>query len=207
MSNGISPASKYALTWNLMSTTYFSAWIGLCPRSLNFCHSLQYQLHMAKNPVHTRQRHIGSSVARTHQVHSKIIGFLLYYAWAVNNKLLVALIAISTQQGKVTVHMEQLVKMLLNYVTTYSNDGIVYRASDMVCWAHADAGYLIKTWSCSRAGAHTFLSEDDPSPLFNGTVCTVATFIKYVMALAAEAELAALFIAADKIWFPTGKPS
>ncbi len=62
----------------------------------------------------------------------KIIGSLLYYAQAVDNKLLVALNAISTQQAKATIHMEQLVETLLNYFATYPNNGIVYRASDMV---------------------------------------------------------------------------
>jgi hypothetical protein len=95
--------------------------------------------------------------------------------------------------------MEQLVEMLLNYAATYSNNGIVYRASDMVLCTHADAGYLNITQSCSRAGAHIFLLEDDPSPRFNGTVLTIATIIKFGMALAAEAELAALFIAACKM--------
>jgi hypothetical protein len=70
----------------------------------------------------------------------------------------------------------------------------------MVLCAHADAGYLNKTQSCSRAGAHIFLSEDYPSPCFNGAVLMIATIvIKFVMALAAEAELAALFIAARKM--------
>jgi hypothetical protein len=75
----------------------------------------------------------------------KIIQSLLYYAQAVDNKLLVALNAISAQQAKATVHMEQLVETLLSYVATYPNNGIVYRASDMVLCAHADAGYLNKT--------------------------------------------------------------
>ncbi len=95
--------------------------------------------------------------------------------------------------------MEQLVDMLLNYVATYPNNGIVYRASDMVLCMHADAAYLNKTQSCSKAGAHIFLSEDDPSPRFNGMVLTIATIIKFFMALAAEAELAALFIAAREM--------
>ncbi len=95
--------------------------------------------------------------------------------------------------------MEQLVETLLNYVATYPNDGIVYRASDMVLCTHADAGYLNKTWSHSRAGAHIFLLEDNPSPSFNGAVLTIATIIKFVMASAAEAKLAALFIAAHKM--------
>jgi hypothetical protein len=89
--------------------------------------------------------------------------------------------------------------MLLNYVATYPNDGIDYRASDMVLCAHADAGYLNKTQSRSRAGTHIFLSGDNPSPRFNGAVLKIATIIKFVMASATEAEVAALFIAACKI--------
>jgi hypothetical protein len=81
----------------------------------------------------------------------------------------------------------------------YPNDGIVYRASDMVLCAQADASYLNETKSCSRAGAHIYLLEDDPIPRFNGTVLTIATIIKFVMASAAKAELAALFIAARKM--------
>jgi hypothetical protein len=95
--------------------------------------------------------------------------------------------------------MEQLVHTLLDYIATYPDDGLVYRASDMVLCAHADASYLNKTKSHSRAGAHIYLSEDDPIPCFNGAVLTIATIIKFVMALAAEAELAALFIAACKM--------
>jgi hypothetical protein len=44
----------------------------------------------------------------------KTIGSLLYYACAVDNKLLVALNAISARQAKATVHMEQLMETLLN---------------------------------------------------------------------------------------------
>jgi hypothetical protein len=74
----------------------------------------------------------------------KIIGSLPYYARAVDNKLLVALNAIAAYQSKATIRTEQLVHTLLDYVTTYPNDGIVYRASDMVLCAHADASYLNK---------------------------------------------------------------
>jgi hypothetical protein len=75
----------------------------------------------------------------------KIIRSLMYYAQAVDNKLLVALNAISTGQAKATIHMEQIVDTLLNYIATYPNNGIVYRASEMVICMHADAGYLNKT--------------------------------------------------------------
>ena len=69
----------------------------------------------------------------------------------------------------------------------------------MVLCAHTNASYLNKTKSHSRARAHIYLSEDDQIPRLNGAVLTVATIIKFVMATAAEAELAALFIAARKM--------
>jgi hypothetical protein len=75
----------------------------------------------------------------------KIIGSLLYYARAVDIKLLVALNAISARQAKAMLHTELLVKTPLNYVATYSNASIVCRASDMVLCVHADAGYLNET--------------------------------------------------------------
>jgi hypothetical protein len=93
----------------------------------------------------------------------EIVGSLLYYARAVDNKLLVALSAIPTRQAKATVATEQTMD-LLNYVATYPNDGIVHQASNMILCAHADAGFLNKTNSLSRAGAHIYLSEDDPFP-------------------------------------------
>jgi hypothetical protein len=129
----------------------------------------------------------------------KIVGSLLYYTRAMDNKLLVAINAIASRQSKATVHTEQLVHTLLDYVAMYPNYGIIYQASNMVLCAHTDASYLNKTESRIRAGAHIYLSEVDPIPRLNGTVLTIATIIKFVMALAAEAELAALFIAAHKM--------
>ncbi len=62
-----------------------------------------------------RKRHVQESV-----------GSLLYYAKVVDNKLLVALSAIAVHQATATVATEQAVDLLLNYVATYPNDGIVY---------------------------------------------------------------------------------
>ena len=122
----------------------------------------------------------------------EIVGSLLYYAQAVDNKLLVALSAIAARQSCATVATEQAVHLLLDYVATYPADGIVYRSSDMILCAHADAGFLNETNSRSRAGAHIFLSENDPFPRFNGAILSIAQIIKFVMASAAESELAAL---------------
>ena len=71
-----------------------------------------------------------------------IVGSLLYYARAVNNKLLFPLGTIAEQQSSATTITNQEVGQLLDYVATYPNDGIAYRASSMVLAAHSDAGYL-----------------------------------------------------------------
>jgi len=91
------------------------------------------------------------------------------------------------------------VHLFLDYVATYPADGIVYRSSDMILCAHADVGFLNETNSRSRAGAHIFLSENDPFPRFNGAILSIAQIIKFVMASAAKSELAALFVTAREM--------
>eukprot|EP00804_Cyclotella_cryptica_P011136 CCRYP_020838-RA/>CCRYP_020838-RA protein AED:0.39 eAED:0.39 QI:0/0/0/1/1/1/3/0/399 len=93
-----------------------------------------------------------------------IVGSLLYYARAVDNKLLVALSTISSQQTAATQNTAAAVHQLLDYVATYPSDGIACRASSMILAAHSDASYLTEPGSRSRAGAHIFLSEGDPVP-------------------------------------------
>jgi hypothetical protein len=66
----------------------------------------------------------------------------------------------------------------------------------MILCAHADAGFLNETYSCSRAGAHIYLSEGNPFPRFNGAILSIAQIIKFSMASAAESELAALLTTA-----------
>ncbi len=56
----------------------------------------------------------------------------------VDNKLPVALSAIAAHQANATIATEQAVNLLLDNVATYSNDGIVYRANNMILCAHVD---------------------------------------------------------------------
>jgi hypothetical protein len=69
----------------------------------------------------------------------------------------------------------------------------------MILCAHANAGFLNETNSCSRAGAHIYLLENDPFPLFNNAILSIVRIIKFAMALALESELAALFITAREM--------
>jgi hypothetical protein len=56
----------------------------------------------------------------------KIIGLLLYYVLAVDNKLLVAASTITAQQSCATTATKQAVHLLLDYVATYPSNGIIY---------------------------------------------------------------------------------
>jgi hypothetical protein len=69
----------------------------------------------------------------------------------------------------------------------------------MILCVHANTGSLNETNSCSRAGAHIYLSDDEPFPCFNGAVLSIDQIIKFVMALAAESKLVALFITAREM--------
>ena len=69
----------------------------------------------------------------------------------------------------------------------------------MLLAAHADAGFFNESRARSISGAHIFLLENEPKPKLNGPILTVAQIIKTVMASAAEAEMAALFITSEKM--------
>ena len=64
----------------------------------------------------------------------------------------------------------------------------------MVLAEHADAGFHNESMARSQAGAHIFLSENDPEPMWNEPVLTIALIIKFFMTSATETELRALFI-------------
>jgi hypothetical protein len=158
------------------------------------CHPIAYgaKSHITPNPEASEL--LGANHKNCVQ---EIVGSLLYYARAVNNKLLVALNAIAACQANSTIDTEQAVKLLLDYVATYLNDSIVYHASDMILLA--DAGFLNETNSCSRAGAHIYLSENGLFPQFNDAILSIAQIIKFVMTSAVKSELAALFITAHEM--------
>ena len=128
-----------------------------------------------------------------------VIGSLLYYGRAVNNKLLMTLSAIGACQASATENTRTEINKLLNHCATYPNDGITYRASNMVLAAHSDASFLTEPKSRSRAGGHIFLSKDNPIPRNNGPLLTIARVMKSVAASVAEAETGALFIVAQEM--------
>ena len=122
---------------------------------------------------------------------------MFYYARAVDNKLLVCLSAISSQEAAATQRTNKEINQLLDYSATYPADGILYHSSNIVFYVHSDAGFHNESKGISRAGAHSFLSKNDPMPKWNGPVLTLAHIIYIFIFSAFKAELGALFITAQ----------
>ena len=74
-----------------------------------------------------------------------IVGELLWIGRSVNNKMLVALSVIGSQQASATEDTNKAIRQLLDYCATYPHDGILYWSSDMIVAGHSDAGFNNET--------------------------------------------------------------
>ena len=79
-----------------------------------------------------------------------IVGALLYYGISVDNKLLVCLSSIGSQQSAATERTKEAINQLLDYCATYPANGILHRSSVVVLCAHSDAGFHNKSKRRSR---------------------------------------------------------
>ena len=79
-----------------------------------------------------------------------------------DNKILVEINTIGTQQASATEATNDVVHQLLDYLATYPDNVILYQASDMILAAHSDAGFHNESKGHSRSVVHIFLSEDNP---------------------------------------------
>ena len=137
------------------------------------------------------------NAAETRRI-QEIVGTLLFYARGTDPTMLVALNEIGTQQATPTQHTKQHTNRLLDYAASHKDATIRYYGSDMVLRVTSDAAYLVLPQARSRAGGHYFLStkshRDSPNPTPNGPVHTLCQTIRNVVASAAEAEIAALYL-------------
>ena len=119
---------------------------------------------------------------------------LLYCSRSVDNKLLMNLSAIGAHQAEASKNTLAEVNKLLSYIATYPSNVITYKGCNMILAAQFDASFLSNPKALSRAGVHIFVSKYDPISRPNRPILSIAWVIKLVMASAAEAELAGLFI-------------
>ena len=84
----------------------------------------------------------------------------------------------------------------MDYVHTYPNSYIRYKASDMILHIDSDAAYLVAPKARSRVAGYFHLS-DNPSksskPILNGAIHVECKTLRHVVSSAAEAETAGVY--------------
>ena len=123
----------------------------------------------------------------------EFVGVFLYHARALDLMSLCAVNKIASAQANPTQHTLSLARHYLNYIATWPEPTVVHWASDMVLTVDTDASYLSESNARSRAGGLVYFG-DASSGLLNGPVHHTSVIIPTVVASAAEAEYAALFI-------------
>ena len=127
----------------------------------------------------------------------RVIGSILYYARAVNLRVLMALSTIASEQAKGTESTMEKTKQLLDYLATNPDATIRFHASNIILNIHPGASYLSAANAHSRACGHFIMGwKADPTKTIklNGAFFTLCAILRFVVASAAEAELGALFL-------------
>jgi hypothetical protein len=111
-----------------------------------------------------------------------------------------AIKSLASQQATATEDTEAKRIHLLNYCATHPDATIRYSASDMILNVHSDAGYLNGPEARSRAGGHFCMSSKprNGEQQHNGSLLTLSTILRMVVASAAEAGIGALFLNAKE---------
>ena len=84
-----------------------------------------------------------------------------------DNKLLVGLSAIGSQQAAATQRTNEAINQILDYCVTYPADRILYCSSDMVLCAHYDAGLTKRAKEAAELELTFSFLKNIPCP--NGT--------------------------------------
>ena len=124
----------------------------------------------------------------------QIVGVLLFYARAVDPTMLCAVNKLASGQADPSATTLAQADRILQYACKYPNAAITLKASDMQLKCHSDASYLSEAYARSRAGGLLFLGDADITDGVFGAIDYISCIIGTVVASAAEAEYAALFL-------------
>ena len=125
-----------------------------------------------------------------------VVGSLLYYARAIDPTLLPALSSIATQQSAPTENTMKKVQRILNYVSSFPDRYLRYRASNMQLHIDSDASYLVESRARSRVAGFYYFKHTPTNQIqtpMNHPLLVECRLLRHVVTSAAEAEVSALF--------------
>ena len=94
----------------------------------------------------------------------QVTSTFLYYAQAVDPKMMVTHRTIASRQEAPTESTMEKAKYFLDYEASHPYTIMSYSSSNMVLAAHSDASYLTKPKARSRSGGHFFMSNNSANP-------------------------------------------
>jgi hypothetical protein len=94
----------------------------------------------------------------------QIIGTFLFFARAVDNKMLVELGTMAAAQTHGTTNTMDAAITLLNYAATHPDAAATLRKTDMILYIHNDAPYLSEPKARSRVGGYFYLGNQVEPP-------------------------------------------
>jgi hypothetical protein len=124
-----------------------------------------------------------------------VVGTLLYYARTVDPSILTAVHELGSIQARPTVNDVIKMERLLQYAASHQHHGIRFYASCMQLQIQSDASYLSRTRARSVAGGVHYLGTPE---FINGPFYCFSKIISCIVSSAAEAELGAAFMNAQK---------
>ena len=124
----------------------------------------------------------------------EIIGCLLYYARGIDITILTAVNHLASLQAHPTQNTMLAAQRLLAYCARYPNNSLRYHACDMILHIQSDTSYLSRPGARSVAGGIFYVGNRDQPTVINGAIHAISSIIPAVVASAAEAEYAALFL-------------
>jgi hypothetical protein len=127
----------------------------------------------------------------------KIVGSILYYAGAVDLRLLMALSTVASELRKGAENTMEKDYQVLDYLATYLDATVHFWASNMVMNIQSDVSYLTEPKARSHACSHFFMGSlpQDGKPIkINGAFHTLCSILQFVVASTTEAELGVLFL-------------
>ena len=103
----------------------------------------------------------------------------------------------ASEQRKPTQQLLAAVVRLLDYLSSYPDNELVLRACDMIYYVQSDASYHSRRHARSVAGGVHYMGNRNAPYQINGRLFCLSSVISVVVASAAEAEYAAIFMNAQ----------
>ena len=122
----------------------------------------------------------------------RLVGYFRYYAESIDCTQLVKLGQLASQQNKPTEATKREAAAFLDYVATWPNATLTYRASDMVLRTISDGSHRGEPFGGCRIGGIHFLGAADCSDI-NGALLVVCRLLDVQSSSACETELGALY--------------